>query len=137
MKYTPVGVDIAKHVIQVHFIDEHTGEVIDNQLRRQDFLMFFCNREPCQIGMVACGGSQHWALELTKLGHKVRLLQVRFVKAFVMGNKNDVLDARAIWMAVQQPSKEIAVRNQKLYIPVSDYGCQRQRYKTVGQRAWR
>ncbi|WP_260200214.1 hypothetical protein [Candidatus Regiella insecticola] len=22
MKYTPVGVDIAKHVIQIHFIDE-------------------------------------------------------------------------------------------------------------------
>ncbi len=28
MKYTPVGVDIAKHVIQVHFINEHTGEVV-------------------------------------------------------------------------------------------------------------
>lgn len=27
MKYTPVGVDIAKHLMQVHFIDEHTGEV--------------------------------------------------------------------------------------------------------------
>ncbi|HHX0267585.1 TPA: IS110 family transposase [Escherichia coli] len=113
MKYTPVGVDIAKHLIQVHFIDEHTGEVIDNQLRRQDFLMFFCNREPCLIGMEACGGSQHWARELTKQGHKVRLLQARFVKAFVMGNKNDVMDARAIWMAVQQPGKEIAVKTEE------------------------
>lgn len=110
MKYTPVGVDIAKHVIQIHFINEHTGEVIDKQLRRQDFLTFFGNREPCLIGMEACGGSQHWARELTKLGHKVRLLQARFVKAFVMGNKNDVMDARAIWMAVQQPGKEIAVK---------------------------
>lgn len=64
---------------------------------------FFGNREPCMIGMEACGGSQHWAHELTKLGHKVRLLKARFVKAFVMGNKNDVMDARAIWMAVQQP----------------------------------
>lgn len=36
MKYTPVGVDIAKHVIQVHFIDEYTGEVVDKQIRRQD-----------------------------------------------------------------------------------------------------
>lgn len=113
MKYTPVGVDIAKHVIQLHFIDEHTGEVIDKQLRRQDFLMFFCNRESCLIGMEACGGSQHRARELTKLGHKVRLLQVRFVKAFVMGNKNDVMDARAIWMAVQQPCKEIAVKTEE------------------------
>ncbi|EIZ7340811.1 IS110 family transposase [Salmonella enterica] len=113
MKYTPVGVDIAKHVIQVHFIDEHTGEVIDKQLRRQDFLMFFCNREPCLIGIEACGGSQYWARELTKLGHKVRLLQARFVKAFVIGNKNDVMDARAIWMAVQQPCKEIAVKTEE------------------------
>ncbi len=30
MKYTPVGVDIAKHLMQVHFINEHTGEVVDN-----------------------------------------------------------------------------------------------------------
>ncbi len=47
MKYTQVGVDIAKHLIQVHFIDEHTGEVIDKQLCRQDFLVYFSNREPC------------------------------------------------------------------------------------------
>lgn len=113
MKYTPVGVDIAKHLIQVHFINEHTGEVVDKQLRSKDFLSFFSNREPCLIGMEACGGSQHWARELKKLGHQVRLLQGRFVKAFVMGNKNDVMDARAIWMAVQQPGKEIAVKTEE------------------------
>lgn len=90
MKYTPVGADIAKHLIQVHFINEHTGEVVDKQLHSKDFLTFFSNREPC----LACGGSQHWARELETLGHKVRLLQARFVKAFVMGNKNDVMDGR-------------------------------------------
>lgn len=113
MKYTPVGVDIAKHLIQVHFTNEHTGEVVDKQLRSKDFLTFFSNREPCLIGMEACGGSQHWARELAKPGHRVRLLQARFVKAFVMGNKNDVMDARAIWMAVQQPGKEIAVKTEE------------------------
>lgn len=113
MKYIPVGVDIAKHLIQVHFINEHTGEMVDKQLRSKDFLTFFSNREPCLIGMEACGGSQHWARELEKLGHKVRLLQARFVKAFVMGNKNDVMDARAIWMAVQQPGKAIAVKTEE------------------------
>lgn len=40
MKYTPVGVDIAKHLIQLHFIDENSGEVIDKQIRRQDFWLF-------------------------------------------------------------------------------------------------
>jgi hypothetical protein len=33
MKYIPIGVDIAKHLIQVHFIDEYSGEVIDKQIR--------------------------------------------------------------------------------------------------------
>lgn len=113
MKYIPVGVDIAKHLIQVHFINEHTGEIVDKQLRSKDFLTFFSNREPSLIGMEACGGSQHWARELKKQGHKVRLLQARFVKAFVMGNKNDIMDARAIWMAVQQPCKEIAVKTEE------------------------
>lgn len=113
MKYIPVGVDIVKHLIQVHFINEHSGEVVDKQLRSKDFLTFFSNREPCLIGMEACGGSQHWARELEKLGHKVRLMQGRFVRAFVMGNKNDVMDARAIWMAVQQPGRSIAVKTEE------------------------
>lgn len=113
MRYTPVGVDIAKHLIQVHFIDDHTGEVVDKQLRSQDFLVFFSNRKPCLIGMEACGGSQLWARELIKQGHQVRLLQARFVRAFVMGNKNDVMDSRAIWMAVQQPGKVIAVKTEE------------------------
>lgn len=86
---------------------------MDKQLRSKDFLTFFSNLDPCLIAMEACGGSQHWARELTKQGHKVRLLPARFVKAFVMGNKNDVMDARAIWIAVQQPSKEIAVKTKE------------------------
>ena len=40
MKYIPVGVDIAKHLIQVHFIDEHTGEVVDKQIKRNVFLTY-------------------------------------------------------------------------------------------------
>jgi transposase len=129
MKYTPVGVDIAKHLMQVHFIDEHTGEVIDKQIKRDTFLEFFSNREPCLLGMEACGGSQYWARELKKLGHTVRLLQGRFVKAFVMGNKNDVMDARAIWMAVQQPGKTIAVKSEEQQAVLSLHKIRRQLVK--------
>ncbi|PHM30804.1 IS110 family transposase [Xenorhabdus szentirmaii] len=113
MKYTPVGVDIAKYLMQIHFVDEYTGEIIDKQLRRRDFLTFFSNRDPCLIGMEACGGAHYWARELKKLGHEVHLLQAKFVKAFRIGNKNDVMDARAIWMAVQQPGKPVAIKNEE------------------------
>ena len=129
MKYIPVGVDIAKHLMQVHFIDEHSGEVIDKQIKREAFLKYFSNREPCLIGMEACGGSQYWARELEKQGHTVRLLQGKFVKAFVMGNKNDVMDARAIWMAVQQPCKSVAVKNEEQQAVLSLHRMRRQLVK--------
>ncbi|ETS30625.1 hypothetical protein BB987_01780 [Photorhabdus temperata] len=46
MKFTSFGIDIAKHLMQIHFVDEYTGELIDKPLRRNDFLTFFSNRQP-------------------------------------------------------------------------------------------
>jgi transposase len=37
------------------------------------------------------------------LGHTVRLIHAKAVRPFVAGNKTDATDARAIWLAVQQP----------------------------------
>lgn len=42
----------------------------------------------------------------------MKLMPAQFVKAFVMGNKNDAADARAVWMAVQQPGKSVAVKTE-------------------------
>ncbi len=84
-------------------VDPQTGEVISRQIRRGAFLEHFANRTPCLIGMEACGGAQHWARRLGEMGHQVRLMPGKAVKAFVIGNRNDVADARAIWSAVQQP----------------------------------
>lgn len=63
--------------------------------------------------MEVCSGAQHWAREFTKMWHKVKLMSARYVKAFNIGNKNDIADARAIWLAVQQPGKEIAVKTEQ------------------------
>src|SRR5450755_1929047 len=113
MKLNVVGVDIAKRVFQLHWVEADTGEIVSVQLKRERFLEHFANRAPCLIGMEACGGSQHWARELRKLGHEVKLLSARWVKPFVSGNKNDVADARAIWTAVQQPGiKAVAVKSE-------------------------
>lgn len=62
--------------------------------------------------MEACGGSQHWARRLIEMGHQIKLMPAKFVKAFVIGNKNDPADARAIWMATQMPSKAVAVKTE-------------------------
>jgi transposase len=112
MKLTPVGVDIAKNVFQVHWVDPDSGEIVSKRVKRAKFLEHFANREPCLIGMEACGGAHHWARQLTKMGHQVKLMPARFVKAFNIGNKSDPADARAIWLAVQQPGKAVAVKTE-------------------------
>jgi len=112
MDFTPVGVDIAKMVFQVHHVDSQTGEVVNKSLRREAFLRYFSNRTPCLIGMESCSGAHHWARALTQLGHRVRLMQGRFVKAFNVGNKSDAAEARAIWLAVQQPGGSVAVKTE-------------------------
>jgi len=110
---TVVGVDTAKQVFQVHWVDAETGEVFSKQLKRARFLEHFANMAPCLVGMEACGGSQHWARRLLEMGHEVKLIPGKAVKAFVSGNKNDVADARAIWLAVQQPGvRAVAVKSE-------------------------
>jgi transposase len=112
MKPTPVGIDIAKLIFQVHYVDEETGEIVNKPIKRAKFLEFFANRTACLIGMEACGGAHHWARQLKKMGHEVRLMPAEFVKAFNIRNKNDAADARAVWLAVQQPSKPVAVKTE-------------------------
>jgi transposase len=112
MKLTPVGIDIAKNVFQVHYVDAETGEIVNRPIKRAAFLALFANREPCLIGMEACGGAQHWARALTRMGHQVKLMPAQFAKAFNIRNKSDAADARAIWLAVQQPSKAVAIKTE-------------------------
>ena len=111
---TVVGVDTAKRVFQLYWVDIETGEIVDLRLSRAKFLEHFVNRAPCLVAMEACGGSQHWARRLLALGHQVRLLPAKMVRPFVGGNKSDAHDARAIWTAVQQPGvKTVAVKSEE------------------------
>ncbi|KVL90980.1 IS110 family transposase [Burkholderia stagnalis] len=112
MKRMAVGADIAKNVMQLHYIDAKTGEIVNKPVKRAVFLEHFANRAPCLIGMEACGGSQYWARRLTAMGHEVKLMPGKFVKAFVMGNKNDAVDAKAIWLAVQHAERSVAVKTE-------------------------
>ena len=111
---TVVGVDTAKRVFQLYWVDMETGEIMGLRLTRAKFLEHFANRAPCLIGMEACGGSQHWSRRLQELGHAVRLLPAKMVRPFVGGNKSDVHDARALWTAVQQPGiKTVALKSEE------------------------
>jgi hypothetical protein len=114
-KRSVVGVDIAKCVFQVLWVEVDTGETKSGQLTRERFLEHFAMRAPCLVGMEACGRAQHWARELGKLGHEVRLLSARSLRPLLGSDMNEVADARAIWAAVQQPGiKAVAVKHMNL-----------------------
>src|SRR5437588_1367207 len=104
MQITTIGLDIAKNVFQVHGIDSNEKVVVRKQLRRSQVLAFFKTLPPCLIGMEACATAHYWARELTKLGHRVRLMPAKDVKAYVKRNKNDTADAEAICEAVRRPT---------------------------------
>jgi transposase len=104
MEISTIGLDIAKNVFQVHGIDGDGEVVFRRQLRRRQVLPFFSKQPRCLIGMEACATSHHWARELEKLGHEVRLMPPRYVKPYVKRNKNDAADAEAICEAVQRPT---------------------------------
>jgi transposase len=101
---TTVGLDIAKHVFQVHAVDAAGRVVLNRALKRRELLAFFEALPPCLVGLEACGTAHHWGRELMSRGHDVRLMPPAYVKAYVRRQKNDAADAMAICEAVTRPS---------------------------------
>ncbi len=101
---TTIGLDLAKHVFQVHGVDAEGATVLRKQLRRAQVVPFFSRLPRCVVGMEACGTAHYWARELRALGHEVRLMPAQYVKAYVKRNKNDAADAAAICEAVVRPT---------------------------------
>lgn len=107
-----IGIDLAKSVFQVHGIDSAGTTVLRRQLRRRQVLPFLRQQPPCLIGMEACATAHHWAREITRLGHEVRLMPPHYVKPYVKRNKNDAADAEAICEAVTRPTMRfVAVKS--------------------------
>ena len=101
---TTIGLDIAKHVFQVHGADAAGHVLFRKRITRAKLLGFLAAQTPCVVAMEACAGAHYWAREIGKLGHHVRLIAPAYVKPFVKRQKNDAADAEAICEAAQRPS---------------------------------
>ena len=75
-----IGLDLAKQVFQVHGADAAGHVVFRKRLVRAKVLEFFVAQPPCMVALEACGGAHHWAREIVKLGHTVRLIPPAYVK---------------------------------------------------------
>jgi transposase len=91
-----IGLDLAKNVFQAHGADASGAVLFRKKLRRHQVLAFFSAQPPCTVAMEACGSAHHWAREISRLGHQVRLIPPAYVKPFVKRQKNDAADAEAI-----------------------------------------
>src|SRR5258708_2332031 len=101
---TTIGLDLAKHVFQVHGIDAQGTTVLRKRLRRGQVLAVFSRIPRCVVGLEACATAHYWARKLGALGHEVRLMPAQYVKAYIKRNKHDAADAEAICEAVGRPT---------------------------------
>ena len=98
-----IGLDIAKNSFSVHGFDVEGHTILTKDLKRAQVLLWFAKLPPCLVGLEACASAHHWARELAKLGHDVKLIPAQRVKAFLPRMKNDAQDAKAIARALRDP----------------------------------
>lgn len=102
-KITLVGVDTAKHVFHLVGVDERGRYALRRKVSRAQFLPTLARLSSCVVVMEACGASHHWGRRIRELGHEVRLIAPKHVKAYRRGQKNDYRDAEAIVSAAVAP----------------------------------
>ena len=67
-KITRIGVDLAKNLIVVHGVDSMEHVAVRKAIRRQKFLEWFANLEPCLVAMEACSAAHYWAPRSSQAG---------------------------------------------------------------------
>ena len=118
MEISTVGLDLAKSVFQVHGVDLEGNVVVRRTLRRAQVLPFFAKLRLCLVGMEACGTAHHWARELIRLSHDVRMMPPAYVKPYVKRGKTDANDAEAILRQAQGELCEAVTRPTMRFVPV-------------------
>src|SRR5689334_10290805 len=103
MQPTTIGLDLAKTVFQVHGVDGSGKVVVSRRLRRDAVLAFFATLPPCLVGMEACAGAHFWAREITRLGHRVRLMPPQHVIPMALEQFRLKDKAQAFSMAWRNP----------------------------------
>jgi len=101
---TTIGIDLAKNSFSVYGVNAKGTPVLHRTLSRAGVVHFFTHLPSCLVGMEACASSEYWARVIESLGHEVRRIHPRYVKAYLLGAKNDANDAAAICEAVQRPN---------------------------------
>ena len=74
MHSTTLGIDVAKHVFQLHGVDARGHVVLSRRVKRDQLVHTVASLPPCVIGMEAGGSAHHWGRAFEQLGHTVKLM---------------------------------------------------------------
>jgi transposase len=114
MNITTYGLDLAKTIFQLHWVEPESGEILRKSLTRGELLRFLARRPAGVVAMEACASAHHWGRALQGVGHEVKLIATQFVRPFVKTNKTDSADAQTIWEAAQRPDMRfVAVKSEE------------------------
>lgn len=137
MNVTTYGLDLAKRVFQVHWVEMDTGELKRKTLARAEVAAFFAHRPPGIVAMESCGSAHYWGRVLSGLGHEVRLIAAQFVRPFVKTNKTDAADAEAIWETAQRPGMRfVALKSEEQQAVLSLHRMRAQLVKIRGMQSY-
>ena len=105
MEIDILGIDLAKHIFQLHGAERSGRAVHRSKVGRAALVEKVCKLRPRVIAMEACSSAHHWARRFISMGIEVRLISPQYVAPFVKTNKNDRNDAEAIAEAASRPTK--------------------------------
>lgn len=105
MTVSVLGIDLAKHVFELHGIDASGKTVVKKTVSRKLFLATVATYGPELIAFEAGSGAHHWARQFQAQGYRVKMISPQYVKPFRRGSsKDDAADAAAIVEAALRPS---------------------------------
>ncbi len=101
MKDTTIAVDLAKSVFELA-VSPSPGVVTKrHRLSRGQFQRFLAREQAATVVMEACGTGHFWARCAQEAGHRAVLLPPHAVRPYVLRNKTDGADAKALLEAVR------------------------------------
>ncbi|MGI2024733.1 IS110 family transposase [Shewanella glacialipiscicola] len=103
MNYKLISIDLAKTVFQVAAFNPDNTIAFNRKINRPALLSTLRQCEHTLVVMEACYSANYWGRAIEKLGHTVKLIPARMVKAMLVGNKNDANDAIAIGETAGRP----------------------------------
>lgn len=107
-KLSVVGVDLAKHVIQISVLSSRNRELQNRALTRRKFAEFLGRQQRSLVAFEACATAHYWARVAQRHGHEVKIIPAKAVTPYRNGHKTDENDALAVAEAALRPKVKLA-----------------------------